>query len=72
MMEQQIRMLLLPIEKDSSDWEDYKRTERVTLNPGYKGLIPKIRDLLVIAHNGNDKLGLWSFDPKEKNIRNLL
>ena len=35
-----------------------------------EGFDPENPDhLLVSAHNGNDKLGLWSFDPKEKKFK---
>ena len=71
MMEQQIRMNIITgrkilvigsyvLPKDRADFENWS----------VRGFDPENPDhLLVSAHNGNDKLGLWSFDPKEKSLR---
>ena len=61
-------------EKDSSDWEImYSRNRADFEEFSVEGFDPENPDhLLVSAHNGNDKLGLWSFDPKEKKFKELI
>ena len=60
-------------EKDSVIGRLYKQNRADFSSFLLEGLIQKNPDhLLVIAHNGNDKLGLWSFDPKEKKFKELI
>ena len=60
--------------KDDSDWEIIYTLNRAEFEEFFiAGFDPENPDnLLVIAHNGNDKRGLWSFDPKEKKFKELI
>ena len=60
--------------KGSSGWEIVNRTHRESFESwGIVGKDPlNSKDLLVIAHNGNDKTGLWSFDPDQKKLKELI
>ncbi len=61
-------------DKDSADWDIIYRQNRAdfeTWRP--QGFDPENPDdILVIANNGHDKQGLWSFDPKEKKYKELI
>ena len=61
-------------ERDSQDWEIIYKQNRADFEDwSVRGFDPENPDdLLVLAHNGNDKLGLWSFDPKEKKFKELI
>ena len=58
----------------STEWDVVNKTHRESFESwsiaGRDPLNPK--DLLVVAHNGNDKLGLWVFDPQEKKHKELI
>ena len=60
--------------KDSSDWEVIFTQNRADFEQfiisGFDPENPE--NLLVLAHNGHDKRGLWSFDPKEKKFKELI
>ena len=60
--------------KDDSDWKIIYTRNRAEFEEFFiSGFDPENPDnLLVIAHNGNDKRGLWSFDPKEKKFKELI
>ena len=60
--------------KDDSDWKIIYTRNRAEFEEFFiAGFDPENPDnLLVIAHNGNDKRGLWSFDPKEKKFKELI
>lgn len=61
-------------EKGSNKWQIVNRTHKESFDTwsieGRDPLNPK--DVLVIAHNGNDKIGLWSFDPNQKKYKELI
>ena len=60
--------------KDSSEWNIIKEQNRAD----FENWIPigydpeNTSNLLVIANNGNDKKGLWSFNPETKEYEELL
>ena len=58
----------------SSDWEEYYRysiDDWEEFSP--VGQVPGERDkVLVIAHNGHDKLGLWSYNMPERKFEDLI
>ena len=60
--------------KDDSDWKIIYTRNRAEFEEFFiAGFDPENPDnLLVIAHNGNDKRGLWSFDPEEKKFKELI
>ena len=60
--------------KNSSDWSIINRRSQDSFEEWkLVGLDPaNPQNLLVIAHNGNDKLGLWSFDPETKEFDELI
>ena len=60
--------------KDSSEWKIIKEQNRAD----FENWIPigydpeNTSNLLVLANNGNDKIGLWSFNPETKEYEELL
>jgi dipeptidyl aminopeptidase/acylaminoacyl peptidase len=60
--------------KGTTNWQVVNRTSRDSFETWYPlGVDPlSPSDLLVIAHNGNDKEGLWSFDPESKKYKELI
>ena len=59
---------------DSVDWDIIKRQSVSDFETWIPiGRDPDNRnDILVIAHNGYDKAGLWSFDPQAKKFKELI
>ena len=60
--------------KESTEWDTIWKQSRGDFEDfdirGWDPLSPK--DLIVIAHNGNDTAGLWSFDPEQKEFKELI
>ena len=61
-------------EKDSTEWEIIYRQNRADWETWVpQGWDPENpNDILVLAHNGDDKQGLWSFDPEAKKYKELI
>ena len=61
-------------EKESSDWKVINRSSEDSFEEwSVAGFDPALEgNLLVLAHNGNDKIGLWSFDPETLQYQELI
>lgn len=59
---------------DGSGWDEYYRLKRDSFeNFSYAGLVDGEEDMIyVIAHNGNDREGLWKFNLKTKSFGELI
>mgnify|MGYP002628186152 FL=1 len=60
--------------KGSADWQLIHRQHEDNFEEfSVVGKDPELQDhLLVLAHNGNDKIGLWSFDAKNNKFAELV